>query len=211
MMSITQPPFHFITLGHDCNVAEMLRSLGMRHHALPFDWVYSSVDSLHQCFTDNFKQFHTGLKLNRDGNGLIDKYGFIYVHDYPSSDLYFDPSKIGEGMLWEYSPVGFDWKTHYPLVKSKYDRRVKRFLSIMRSSEPIVVLCEYSVKDARGLRQILMNVYQKKNMVFINSTTSPNLEEVDNDGVPMIMNRNLGHDTKKWQAAIEDAITTLII
>lgn len=186
----------------------MLRALGYRDQALPFDWVYSTIHSLRSCFQDHFKHFHTGLKLNRKRNGLIDSYGFIYVHDYPSpSDMICSEYHIGEGMLWEYSPVGSDWEMYYPLVKSKYDRRVKRFLSLLQSSQPIIILCEYGTEDVKALQQVMTSVYQKTNLFFINSTR----EDPRNNTPKNIFHANLGSDPQKWRKAIEDVVASIDI
>ena len=203
------PPskINIIPLGRDCNVAEMLRTLGWRQCALPFDWVYSSIDSLRACFQDNFKLFHTGLKLNKKRNGLMDHYGFIYVHDYPSpADMICSDFHIGEGMLWEYNPVGSDWESHYPLVKSKYDRRVDRFLSMMKSPNPILIFSEFGVKNAKILRQVLTDVYKKTNVLIINSTRETDHEK---NAPHNIIHGYFGSDPQKWKQAVEENIGIL--
>jgi hypothetical protein len=56
--------YNILTLGYDCSPAAVLRNLGLREHALPFDWVVSSPQSLNACFKERFQKYHTDLYYN---------------------------------------------------------------------------------------------------------------------------------------------------
>lgn len=75
-----------ISLGGDCTVAGMYRQLNLRTVAYPFDWMYSTFESVYKAFEDDFQHFldPEALKIGSDGASIIDYYGLKFVHDFPT-------------------------------------------------------------------------------------------------------------------------------
>jgi hypothetical protein len=162
---------NYVTFGQDCVSASALRNLDLRKVALPFDWIISNIDALEQCFKDDFAYFHKELKLNDTKTKMIDKYGFIFPHDYPLNDEVYDNMDIGEGLFGEESGkiITNNWTKHYDIVLEKYNRRIERFRNIMNDTTPIIALCNYNTNDVLKLQRIIMKYYNKDNIYFINS------------------------------------------
>jgi len=170
--------YNFLTIGYDCSPAAALRGLNLRNEALPFDWVMSNISSLEKCFQDNFMKYHTNLKFNYNKTRLIDEYGFEFPHDYPLQNIDntvntcdITDDKIGEGVIGgeKNKIIVSDWKKYYNIVKEKYDRRIKRFLSIVNDKKPIIILCRYSANDVILLKNLFLRYYNKQNIIFINA------------------------------------------
>ena len=163
--------YHFLTLGYDCSPAGALREMGLREYALPFDWVISTISSLEECFKDNFSKFHTGLHFNYNKKRLIDAYGFEFPHDYPLETAELDTVSKDDTFFSEEEERGIveDWEKYYSTVKEKYERRIQRFLTIVQSDKPIMVLCRYGNSDVMILQELFKKCYNKHNIVFINS------------------------------------------
>ena len=163
--------YHFLTAGSDCSPAAALRNLELREHALPFDWVVSNVNNIHKCMEENFSRFHRNLSLNHNKKRVIDEYGFEYPHDYPLTNPDLDLSEVGEGVYGEEHDKHIinNWMDFNQIVHEKYKRRIERFLTILHSPKPIIVLCRYSLVDVFKLKDIFKTVYNKENIVFINS------------------------------------------
>jgi hypothetical protein len=106
---------------------------------------------------------------------LIDAYGFQFPHDYPLQDVTTEIDEIGEGSFAEESGkrITENWLQYYPIVKEKYERRIQRFLQIMRDTKPVIAMCRYSTNEVMVLQRFLSQYYNKTNIIFINSSTEP--------------------------------------
>jgi hypothetical protein len=154
----------YISIGYECSTASILRGLGLRKAALPFDWIQSSADAMEKCFRDDFKQFHTNLRMNHNKTRLIDEYGFEFPHDYP-----LIKTATSEG-IYEESFIVDDWASHYQVIKEKYDRRIARFKAILSDPRPAIVLCRYAIKDLLFIQKLFIQYYNKDNFYFVNAS-----------------------------------------
>lgn len=163
--------YHYVSIGYDCSTASVLRGLGLRPAALPFDWVESNVDALEKCIGDRFANYHKGLRLNKSKTRLIDTYGFQFPHDYPTIDSQNTHVKeVGECDFGESGKqIVENWMDYYDIVKAKYDRRIERFVSIFLDTQPVIVLCRYSPSNVLRIQRLLMNTFHKKNIYFVNA------------------------------------------
>uniref|UniRef100_A0A6C0IJ22 Uncharacterized protein n=1 Tax=viral metagenome TaxID=1070528 RepID=A0A6C0IJ22_9ZZZZ len=136
--------------------------MGLREYALPFDWVVSTISSLEECFKDNFSKFHTGLHFNYNKKRLIDAYGFEFPHDYPLETAELDTVSKEDTFFSEEEERGIveDWEKYYSTVKEKYERRIQRFLTIVQSDKPIMVLCRHGNSDVMILQELLKKILQ---------------------------------------------------
>jgi len=167
---------NYITLGYDCSPAEALRKLNLRHQALPFDWIVSTISTLDQCFKNNFEKFHTDLSLNTSKKRLIDTYGFEFPHDYPLANKSAVEAQIGEGQYSEEDAdcISDSWTDYYSVVMEKYSRRIERFRNCMNdTTKPIVVLCRYDTGSLLQLPELLAKYYNRRDVYFLNSYIEP--------------------------------------
>ena len=183
---------NYISLGYDCSTASILRELGLRKFALPFDWIRSSCLSIYVCIEDGFSQFHQNLKLSSSRTYLYDTYGFEFCHDYPTIS---DSSVPGEGIIGE-SRIADDWEIHSDTVLEKYKRRIERFHNILRSPEPIIALFFGNTSDVYMLKAALLEAYNKTNIIYVVNSPIPSTSE------DIIRCNGSKED---WAAAIKDA------
>jgi hypothetical protein len=196
---------HYITVGHDCSPAAALRNLALREHALPFDWVVSSIDRLQACFQDQFRQYHTQLRLNSNRSRMIDAYGFEFPHDYPLQAIDDRTDLVGEGVFGEeHGHCIIDgWSMYYDTVLEKYKRRIERFQTIMKDPTPLIVLCRYNRNDIFRLKELLLTYYQKE--VYIISSTT---DYIDDPTIITVHTEQHGiwNDTTVWKEALDTMI-----
>ncbi|MBB1094878.1 hypothetical protein H5R92_01415 [Limosilactobacillus sp. BG-MG3-A] len=110
---------NYISLGYFCNVASDLEQLGLRNTSSPFDWVISDFEGVIQAIDNQFSDFMVYdnlIQSEKFRNHYFDsKYKIYFFHDFD-----------------EYTSL----RNQYNIVKEKYDRRIKRFLSNIK--EPTI-------------------------------------------------------------------------
>lgn len=184
--------YYIISLGCNCCPAAALRAMGLREKALPFDWINSNIKGLEECFKTNFQDFHKKLQINDNKTVIFDKYFFEYVHDYPLNEI---DKKIVD-----------NWKDYYTQNFEKYERRIQRFLNIMREPLPILIFTCYHISDVKKLKILLERYYGKKNIFFLNATPEadnikPNLQTLENNKFMRNFNteaNGVWNDTTIW-------------
>ena len=162
----------FISLGQNCMVSTALRDNNLRQEAYPFDWIVSPFNSLYKALDENFKNFLSADSLTIrefDHYGVLDSYGFHFVHDFPAilpNDSFAE--LIGEnhvtgGILRD------DWRNFIPDVQAKYLRRIERLHNLLSSSETVFLIRHGdTTKDqAILLRDWLIKKYPNLNFTLI--------------------------------------------
>lgn len=122
-----------ISLGSACNVAGALRDNNLRTAAYPFDWIVSPFNSLYNALSDDFKYLlkedSLSIRLS-DRYGILDYYGFHFVHDFPVDRPNDSFAKlIGENHVTG-GIICDNWKDFLPAVKEKYLKRINRLKSL---------------------------------------------------------------------------------
>jgi hypothetical protein len=127
-----------ISLGDGCGPAMMLRDLGLRREAFPFDWTVSYWDAFIRAFTDDFQFFLTDLKMRPGNQGVIDYYGIHFTHDWPTNENphidALNADFIGNNELFH------SWQQALPLVRQKYARRIERFRNVCRGRDKVIFI-----------------------------------------------------------------------
>ena len=145
-------------MGLDCNPATDLRSLGLRKMAMPFDWVRSTPDIISECIRTSFSEFHSDLTFNTVSERVVDGLGIEFTHDYPNLETYNNIPSI-EG-----------WEVHIPNVNERYHRRINRFIDLMRSNTPVVILCSMGYDGIEKVREAIREQYGRISRTVFVST-----------------------------------------
>ena len=167
----TPTPVNYISISTNGYTTSIVRNLGLRIRPLPFDWVNTNIESISQCFKDDFKKFNKNLNvIDNDNNHVIDEYGFVFKYDYP---LYTNKN------ILDYSQQFLDSFIQNnkinDIVTEKYISRINHFHEIMNSTDPIICLCNYSIKDVIKLQELFITYYNRtpENLYIINISLSP--------------------------------------
>jgi len=162
----------YISLGDTCQPASILRKLGVRREAFPFDWITGSGNSIVKCIETDFNGFHTNLHFNSPhpdlgmNTVLTDDLGFSFHHDYPTIE---SRSTVDEEFIRETTIVD-NWLDYYPTVYEKYQRRIQRFRSILRSSDRVICVCHRPIRDCYRILHAIKTVYGKDVIIITNSS-----------------------------------------
>ena len=121
------------SLGRACSCTETLREAGLQYLSFPWDWIAgngSDSDMLYrtEIVRNGFKDWLRIEDLVQDSNPAgpgKDRYrnvstGYCYNHDFPK---------------------GVPLAESYPAVKAKYDRRIARFLNMLRTAKSALIAC----------------------------------------------------------------------
>lgn len=75
-----------VSIGSACKIASATRHNNLRTTAYPFDWMITSMSALTALFTDDFSNMFIPEQMHESeaGNSVIDKYGLIFIHDFPT-------------------------------------------------------------------------------------------------------------------------------
>jgi hypothetical protein len=158
--------YNYMSLGNDCYPAMALRDLCIRKEALPFDWVLSSADSITECIKDDFKYFHKELKLVNNNSRLCDKYGFLFMHDYPTLNEkrnYLDSDSI----FYSENTIVDNWKDYYDNIIEKYQRRIVRLNEYLSSEKPLFILYSGDPNEIQKFKKLFEIKYKKTNIIYI--------------------------------------------
>lgn len=165
-----------ISLGEHCSAAAAARTYGIRQAAYPFDWVISRFDSLCRVLEDDFAHFfeEKSLRLRHDKHGVIDYYGFEFVHDLPTITVqtYNGEDPIEENILRS------DWREFVPAVREKYRRRIDRFRKAATGSEKVYFIRHYGIHKnaATRLRDIIRKRYPRLDFTILVVGSSPDFQ-----------------------------------
>ena len=180
LASLTSNTVTIVSFGQSCTVAGAMRENGIRTTAYPFDWMVSPFPSLYQAFNDDFLHFlqEDSLTVRYDRYGILDYYGFQFVHDFPAilpNDSFAD--LIGEnhvtgGILRD------NWKDFLPGVQTKYQRRIERLKNLLSSNEKVYLIRHFDItKDqAIQLRDLLHKKYPNLDFVLVVLQRTENIQ-----------------------------------
>lgn len=183
-MLTTKYDFVF-SIGEACPCTQVLRQLGLQDASYPFDWLFGST-FIGRCkiLTEEFKDFirkedleysyeERSLKCNAYYNKLND---IVFNHDFLKS---------------------LDFEEAYPLVKEKYDRRIRRLLEKIKNSNSVLVVyleiptsnhIEISNQEILQGYSILKKKFGDKiNLLYIkNSRCETKIEEFENGKITRV-------------------------
>ena len=157
-----------ISIGESCTGAIILRELGLRNEAYPFDWTISEFDSLFMSFSDRFHHFFDPqtLMVIEDNSAVIDYYGCIFRHDLPTTRHNFerdDGNLPDEGALCE------NWRQYVPNAYAKYRRRVERLQKALSGKHKVYFLryAGITAQSAVKLRDLIRTQYPKLDFTLV--------------------------------------------
>ena len=159
---------NYVPLGPNCPNSEILKRLNIRKYALPFDWLMSGDNKIIECVNGNFEFFLHLLRCNSDV--ITDHYGLSFPHVFPREtvtrcnvDLDCEIISPSKGRIVS------NWVDYVEDALLTFDRRIKRFISIFESPEPVFVLrLNYSsINQHTKLLNCLRTKYNKNNIFFI--------------------------------------------
>lgn len=156
----TEPFDQVVSLGFNCQVAHQLEHNGVRFLAYPFDWCQTPFDSLLSFIANEGRHFldwdkicplkpHHGDPAHLEVVDCV--YGIITFHDFLTSP-----------------PLD-----NYLSVKSRYDKRTKRFFDLLNSTQHVLFVRQGLTKEqAESLNEALHSSYPNLHytLIAINET-----------------------------------------
>ena len=143
-----------ISFGQSCTVAGAMRDCGIRREAYPFDWVVSPFDAIYKAINDDFIHFlqEDSLTVRSDNWGILDYYGFQFVHDFPS----ILPNDEQANLIGENHVTGGtlrdDWKNFIHPVQTKYQRRIERLKKILSGTDKVYIIRHHDTTKEQAVR-----------------------------------------------------------
>ena len=126
-------PFRYVlSLGSRCVCSRILRDLGLRKYAGPFDWIYSNAEMVRHALRTDFVPFLDTTQIHKAGQSFSHAtYGELLARKvvFPHHD-----------------PVNRD--------REHFRRAVGRFRAIARSRERKLFIMAYLVKSAREVERV---------------------------------------------------------
>lgn len=186
----------YIPLGDRCQSTFLVKELGMRAQAFPFDWITSPIDSLVKCLETDFAGFHQTLQLERNAatgvfSQITDGLGFRFHHDYPTTSMsvFTDENEVGE------DPIVDNWRDFHAAALEKYGRRIQRFRDIMRGPEEVIGVCRRPVADCMRIRAAIAQTYGRDIRILTDT------HEVSNDPmIETVHSERDWYDIERWRA-----------
>lgn len=134
----------YISIGTNCDVANFLRSRGLRREAMPFDWNVCGLDRITNCIETDFVDWMSdlvkleevtdremeSLALQRNDIMYCKKTGILFRHDFTHGEHKEDETR------------------------QKYQRRIQRFRDACESGGPITFVADYERPYEKNSRNV---------------------------------------------------------
>ncbi len=165
--------YHFIfSMGGACSCASVLIRKGLRKSSGPFDWIAGSdFIARSEFLSTNFAHFIDKGDLifknenNGDKNNLCDVYlnkrnQLIFNHDFPT---------------------GTPFNESYPIVRQKYERRIKRLFDNIKASKTVLLVFieppdqkkNFSASELTSSMEKVRNVFPNSKIDLLYLTNCP--------------------------------------
>ncbi|MDF2536735.1 MAG: hypothetical protein K0R18_2897 [Bacillales bacterium] len=151
------------SLGDLCLAALQLRKNNLRPHAGPLDWISSpSLPSVSRLLKSRFEGYMEKENLIPSG----------YSTGTDSTTQYLCLTDKGYSMLsshdFKASENTFDYLATYPVVKAKFDRRIKRFLDNLSTGKRLLFIrTEGSFREVVELENVLSKMVKNDFAILV--------------------------------------------
>ncbi|QKF94424.1 DUF1796 protein [Fadolivirus algeromassiliense] len=150
----------YISIGNSCSVTYQKQQLDIKNETYPFDWIRTeSLDDITNCINNDFIDFITNLiKVNES-----DKFPVSSDDNFPdNSDCKSIIMKNRYGMKFYHD---FNNQTNMSDIVNKYERRIKRFINLIKSNKSICFVRDElkPIKINNGYISNFINVIKKIN------------------------------------------------
>lgn len=185
------------SIGEACSCTQVLRHLGLQNASYPFDWLLGNT-FVGRCkiLTEEFKDF-------------IEKEDLQFSHEARSLKCNAYYNKANDIIFMHDFLKSLDFEDAYPLVKEKYDRRIKRLLEKIKNSNSVLVVylesptsnhIEISKQEILQGYSILKEKFGDKiNLLYIkNSKCKTIIEEFENGKITKVTG-----DYKKYNSSLD--------
>lgn len=144
-----------INLGIRCQATMQMIYNDVRTHAYPFDWLGVQFEPLYDLLSNDFKDFmaleHLELLCNPhyvDDDGLFEVFNAPYVWE-----------KRYKVVILHDFPLNQHFRSEYPRVKKRYERRIARFYAALASGRHVYFI-RNEITKAQARR--LVDLFAKK-------------------------------------------------
>lgn len=129
-----------INLGAGCQTALQLNKHNLRHEAFPFDWVLTlDFDKVIMAIANNFAYYMDKEYLLHQGYRIYNTfYSFAFLHDFPTYETHVEEYKKLDNKKFYNGSIITNYVDFLPVIKDKYERRIKRFYATLNGSSFIM-------------------------------------------------------------------------
>lgn len=195
-------PLTFVSLGRDCETGFVLRDLGLRNHAYPFDWIITpNFEAICLLIEDKFQHFLTLDYLKLDGRRIVNTYYDIaFYHDFPrqgvTPDLHTEFQDSSKLIVENYVDYLDD-------VTKKYTRRIERLVQLFDgSSKVVLVRTHINPTQAQRFVAIMAKHYPCADYMLLVAHSQKDLDYYwDIPHVASVYMQEI--DEEPWRAAIQ--------
>lgn len=157
-----------INLGNDCEPAWNLSFYNLRKEAFPLDWLSTrDFEGLIKLIYDDFKFFLDPKYLIWDGDKIRNTYyNLNFVHDFPTEKT----RTINENTDVTDSDqlILKNFLDFLPIVKIKYERRIERFYTALKSNDKIVFFRTHITPgQAKNFVKLMKNRFPYTNYLLV--------------------------------------------
>ncbi len=129
---------YVVPLGEACFVATFLKNLNTREFSAPFDWVMgASLETRLELILNEFKDFlniEDFVCVTKEVEARLIAEGLT---DFPTEHEIYQNTRTGISHNHDFLR-NMPLEESYPLAKEKYDRRIERFLELLRGNSKIL-------------------------------------------------------------------------
>lgn len=139
----------FVSLGYNCDVAQLLRYSGLRKKAYPFDWCITPINSVISLIESDFYHFlnFSSLVFSKPHNALFFEENNEHITESEKKVVTASCSEYKMVFPHDFSDASSEV---YDDVINKYKKRIERFLELMSGDKVVVFVINYKVDGAHS-------------------------------------------------------------
>lgn len=118
-------------LGNACSCTQTLREAGLQHLSFPFDWIImSGTDDLAR----RLDFIEAGFR------GWFEQKDLVKIRSYPEGNKDIYKNTATNTIFNHEFKMGEDLAVRFPAIRAKYNRRIRRFLGLLKTSHRMLIL-----------------------------------------------------------------------
>ncbi|MDP1880207.1 MAG: DUF1796 family putative cysteine peptidase [Parachlamydiaceae bacterium] len=193
---------HIISIGRDCQVANMLQHFNLKLLPYPFDWMDSSdFKGLMLAIENDLQHFLDPNYLKHEGNFIKNTYyNFVFNHFFPIVNHPLTEEVFKEGR------VVTNFLDYLPHVQRVQNQRIENFLSLLSTTQDLVffIRTHSNPEEANVFVEMMKQKYPHLNFILV--VVHDRFELIGDWNIPRVINfyTTMGpHINKVWWKVAE--------
>ena len=195
-------------IGAACSCTQILRNANLQHQSNPLDWLFGATfEGRVNLLVNEFENFINKEDLEFAGQRENPEPCDIYQNK--ANDIVFNHD----------FPLNMSLEKSYPIIKEKYDRRIKRLLNGINVAQNVLIVYIETPNSGQNIENdVLLNSYKQisgkyntKNITLLYFACDTNIPKLQEEFISNNVIKVIGDYKNKKVGAVDYAVDTHIL